>query len=404
MWPLFPLLRVGYHEGRDTPPWGQAPITYGPGRYMLTQLIRLTSGQVLRGAGMDQTTLVFPSLTAMGQGAEWDWWGGVISLDGTEVGLEDLTIEFAPHAYQHHGLGQGWNGPDVLGTHCWVRNVRVVNYDVGILCGAEYGTIENLHLSRNVGGDGAHIDVGFVGASRCHMRGGRVERSPAIHGVAGNWGAQEHVIEGLIGAAGLVVEPNHNGPASGKFWFVDVGIESGAVALQWGQGNQHQGGVNDGGGFVLTEHSTSPLYRTVAPPVPPPTSPVSNLARQAVAAASSSWSSGYTPEKANDGDDGTRWNSAAGDKVGAWWQLDWPAPVTISGVLVREGIARVTGYVCERWDGATGWIPLAGGGVAGTRLSFPSVSLQRLRVRVTSLGGRTENWYTPTFAEVEVFA
>src|SRR5688500_10914229 len=97
--PSFDFSKVGYRQG-DTPiPYQQRPatITYPAGRFTINTLSRLSSGQVLRGAGRDQTVLYFPNgLRELGEpcgnpGVDcYDWKNGVIRANGTEIGIEDL--------------------------------------------------------------------------------------------------------------------------------------------------------------------------------------------------------------------------------------------------------------------------------------------------------------------------
>jgi len=94
-----------------------------------------------------------------------------------------------------------------------------------------------------------------------------------------------------------------------------------------------------------------------------PTSPESagmpslvNLAlakKGAKATASSNWADEHNASKAIDGDLTTRWNSKGDDRVGAWLEVELPAPKRISQVLVREACGgRITQYKIQVWTGS----------------------------------------------------
>jgi hypothetical protein len=130
--PSFDYGNVGYHGGAS-PPDKPATRTLPAGRHTISSPIVLKTGDVLRGAGRDKTILYFPDgLKQMGvpcrdgtlinndcfdwpaAGSTSDLFMGVIGATGSEIGIEDLTIEFpADHAWTHHakyGGTSGYNG------------------------------------------------------------------------------------------------------------------------------------------------------------------------------------------------------------------------------------------------------------------------------------------------------
>lgn len=138
---------AGYRGGL-TPPDRPATITFPAGVTVLTTPMRLQSGDVLRGAGRDQTILRCPSLfSALGQGTSfaggktdapgYSTGGGWIRAEGglSEIGIEDLTIEFPAHTAAPHFYEQGYNATFFGSlTDSWVRRVRIVNADSVLLC------------------------------------------------------------------------------------------------------------------------------------------------------------------------------------------------------------------------------------------------------------------------------
>ena len=96
--PLKDFSHVGYRGGDVPIPYQARPITYGPGRHVITKRIVLKSGQVLRGAGKDKTVLYFPkplreignNECPSGKNNCYGWSYGVIQITGaSEVGIED---------------------------------------------------------------------------------------------------------------------------------------------------------------------------------------------------------------------------------------------------------------------------------------------------------------------------
>lgn len=136
---------VGYHAG-ETPP-ATSPMTFPAGVHVLTDPIVLASNQVLKGAGRDVTTLRFTKslFDLFGAGdwqaggvtsPGWSTGGGLITSElTTEIGIEDLTIEFPAHLQAAHFYEVGFNAL-FFGkvTNFWVRRVRIVNSDSGIFC------------------------------------------------------------------------------------------------------------------------------------------------------------------------------------------------------------------------------------------------------------------------------
>jgi hypothetical protein len=214
--PLKDYSHAGYHEGNDPTPYRQraATVSFGPGRHTLTQPITLTKG-VLRGAGVDQTTLVFPQgIQGMGHFNKcvysWkqpqngcDWSTGVIDLRGTEVGLEDVTIEFPPHTYRHHE-GKGYNGVTLQNcAHCWVSHIRIVNADEGIgIIGGHHNTVEHFEIQG-----GYHVHVHQTRTHDNLVWHGQASGG-TVHGFVGHYEADRSVYANLVGHP-VVIEPDH---------------------------------------------------------------------------------------------------------------------------------------------------------------------------------------------------
>ena len=78
-----------------------------------------------------------------------------------------------------------------------------------------------------------------------------------------------------------------------------------------------------------------------------------NLALNAVTAASSSFDSGFTPNLAVDGNLGTRWSSAFSDPE--WFAIDLGGPASISRVVLRWEVAYSAEYLLMVSDDAQYW-------------------------------------------------
>ena len=110
-----------------------------------------------------------------------------------------------------------------------------------------------------------------------------------------------------------------------------------------------------------------------------------NLALKAKARASSFWSQGYQAARAIDGNDATRWNSAAGDVNGCWLELTWPEPVELNQVEIDECVdfgPRIQAWRLESRDKKP--VEIARGTTAGrNRLIAFSRPLTTTKLRLT---------------------
>lgn len=102
---------------------------------------------ILLGIGLEE---IHPWAQTTGHGrptSQWSWSGGFLWFqDGSEVGVENLTIKGAGGTYDSHWKERGFNAiffRDI--EHAWVRNVTLTDVDCGILVNdGKYITIENV--------------------------------------------------------------------------------------------------------------------------------------------------------------------------------------------------------------------------------------------------------------------
>jgi parallel beta-helix repeat protein len=233
--PSFNFSRVGYHSGAALPDKA-ATKTYGQGRYTLASQIKLKSGDVLRGAGRDQTILYFPgglkqmgflcangekiTVTGGGTGDCFDWthsddkeFLAVIGGSGSEIGIEDLTIEFpADHAWTHHSNyngTSGYNGIDLLDcTNCWVRNVTIKNADNGIfITDGSNNTVAGVYVYMRPGG--GHTAIAPQSFSHDNLITNFRVYGTSFHGLVGGWGVRSIVFANGWGE-NVDIEPDHS--------------------------------------------------------------------------------------------------------------------------------------------------------------------------------------------------
>ena len=127
--------------------------------------------------------------------------------------------------------------------------------------------------------------------------------------------------------------------------FVDVGSQD----YRLRSSSTSKGSGTDGKdlGVDFVELAAAQSHEETAPP------PATNLAFNAVTAASSSFDSGFTPNLAVDGNLGTRWSSAFSDPE--WFAIDLGGPVSISRVVLRWEVAYAAEYGLLVSDDGQNW-------------------------------------------------
>ncbi len=210
---------AGYKQNTSSLPYRQRPTTknYGEGRHTINQIISLQSGDVLRGAGRDKTILYFSKgLKALGPLCfrsscyEWDD-GGLIVAKGSEIGIEDLTIEFPAHTYAHYlGLtNQGFNAVTFVSCKdCWIKNVTIRNSDRGVFFSkSSDSTAQGVHVYANP--EGSHMHIAVSGGSQKIAVTNFTVYGKSHHGLTGNWGPDLAVFANGT-RDNVPIEPDHN--------------------------------------------------------------------------------------------------------------------------------------------------------------------------------------------------
>jgi F5/8 type C domain len=91
-------------------------------------------------------------------------------------------------------------------------------------------------------------------------------------------------------------------------------------------------------------------------------------ALNAVARASTNWSSEYAADQANDGNLISRWNSATSPNAIEWLELDFGEPMRFREVAFIQFTDRINGYNVQGWNGHD-WSSLVEGGWMGLNRS-----------------------------------
>ncbi|MCC6485959.1 MAG: hypothetical protein IT364_00530, partial [Candidatus Hydrogenedentes bacterium] len=110
---------------------------------------------------------------------------------------------------------------------------------------------------------------------------------------------------------------------------------------------------------------------------------------------------GSVPSRIVDGvEDGMGWRDSTPDEYPDWVELEWPAPVEVGRVVVWSGTIEDLAVLVpdgETWKEASA---LPGVNTASASLSFPVVSVNRLRIEIRK--NRPEQQYT-FVTEVEAY-
>ncbi|MBK8503769.1 MAG: hypothetical protein IPL46_17090 [Saprospiraceae bacterium] len=220
--PLYNYSRVGYHQGEDSIPYLKKDATYvfGPGRFTIDSLIRLSSGEILRGAGPDQTILYFPrGLKKLGEpcghtGVDcFDWGNGVIRAEGIEIGIEDLSIEFPEHTWCHYcgDKNEGFNAISLFQcSNCWIKNITIRNCDSGIFIegNSANNSIDEITITLQEGVT-SHLHIAISGHSINNLVQNFRLYGKSFHGLTANWGSASNVFANGWGES-IRLEPDHN--------------------------------------------------------------------------------------------------------------------------------------------------------------------------------------------------
>jgi hypothetical protein len=76
-----------------------------------------------------------------------EWRAVVYTVDPavTEVGIENLGFEFPAPEYKGHFTEMGFNAIAISGgSHCWVRDIRIVNPDSGLFVSGTFNTVDRV--------------------------------------------------------------------------------------------------------------------------------------------------------------------------------------------------------------------------------------------------------------------
>jgi galactosylceramidase len=125
-----------------------------------------------------------------------------------------------------------------------------------------------------------------------------------------------------------------------------------------------------------------------------------NLALGKPASASSQWGEEFAAGKANDGNLGTRWNSAEGKSADEWLEINLGQSTCFNRTVIRQFEDRITKYKVQYWDGSQWRDAVAGGSMqAIQRDNFPAVIASKVRLLVVA----TKDLQTPSIFEFAIY-
>lgn len=160
----------------------------------------------------------------------------------TDVGIEDLTIEFAPVSPAPHLQEPGYNGIFLENVHgFWIRNVEILDADSGIVSSgiSRFGTISGVRLAndRREGIITGHHGISLEGPKDILVTGFRIEtrfrHDLTVDGLAnGNVFSKGRGVD-------LCLDHHTGAPYENLFTDLDVGsggrlFDSGGPATGWG--------------------------------------------------------------------------------------------------------------------------------------------------------------------------
>lgn len=122
----------------------------------------------------------------------------------------------------------------------------------------------------------------------------------------------------------------------------------------------------------------------------PAATPLPNLASNATASASGIYSMDYSANKANDGNQSTRWNAAANSYGDEWLELDFGNATTFNKTIIKEFASRISSYKLQYYNGS-GWVDLVSGTTIGSQKTdqFNSVTANKVRLYINTISSGT---------------
>lgn len=141
----------------------------------------------------------------------------------SEVGVEELSIEFPVKPYKGHFTERGMNGIAVYNsTDCWVRNVHIINSDSGIFMGGIFCTVDGLILdSKRPDYSGTTGHHGITAGSDCLVLNFDF-RTHFIHDITVSYLNAGNVIKNGKGV-NLSLDHHKKAPHENLFCNLDVG-------------------------------------------------------------------------------------------------------------------------------------------------------------------------------------
>ena len=141
----------------------------------------------------------------------------------SEVGIENLTIEFPRKPYGGHFTERGMNGIAMNQVaDCWIRNVQISNSDSGIYLRSDFCTVDGVLLdSQRLARDGTTGHHGILLGQDCLMQNFQF-KTHFIHDITLHSFASGNVVKNGSGI-NLSLDHHRKGPFENLFCNIDVG-------------------------------------------------------------------------------------------------------------------------------------------------------------------------------------
>ena len=141
----------------------------------------------------------------------------------SEVGIENLTIEFPRKPYEGHFTERGMNGIAMNQVaDCWIRNVQISNSDSGIYLKSDFCTVDGVLLdSQRLPWDGTTGHHGILLGQDCLVQNFQF-KTHFIHDITLHHFTSGNVVKNGSGI-NLSLDHHRKGPFENLFCNIDVG-------------------------------------------------------------------------------------------------------------------------------------------------------------------------------------
>ncbi len=202
--------------------------------------------RVMQVVAVDGQTVTLDRPLRLEVRPEWqaELWSWKPTLE--EAGIESLSFEFAGTPKRPHLQEEGFNAIQMHGvTNCWVRDVEVIDADIGVIASnSRFCTVQGFQaraVKRNGRGDTGHHALWATGKSQdCLFTGFRLA-TRYVHDLTVEGGANGNVFER---GEGVAIDFDHHSNAPYENLFTE--IQAGSLRRLWNCGGRADRGPHSG--------------------------------------------------------------------------------------------------------------------------------------------------------------